>query len=245
MGNRDYHPQALQLSAEQMPLGWELVASSRHARVARNAAGTLYYKEFLPRGPLESLKALARGSRATRARYHNEALRHSGFDAPTNVAWGKLPRGREYLFSHSVPGRGVADWLLLELGERQGERLALRRQLLHQLGTFVGRFHAAGFLHGDLRASNVLAELREGNFRFALIDNERNSRQTDAPARGMLRNLMQLNMLPPADLSARDRMRFFTAWRNQLPALSQLEARVLGVEAYHWAIRRLQEKGKL
>jgi hypothetical protein len=34
-------------------------------------------------------------------------------------------------------------------------------------------------------------------------------------------------------------MRFFSAWRQQMAALSPLEAKILGAEAYRWAMRRL------
>ena len=55
---------------------------------------------------------------------------------------------------------------------------------------------------------------------------------------------MQLNMLLPSDLSNRDRMRFFCAWREQQADLSQAEAALLARESYAWAMRRLRAKGK-
>ena len=60
-----------------------------------------------------------------------------------------------------------------------------------------------------------------------------------------LKNLMQLNMLTPSDLTLRDRARFFRAWRRQMRDLSRLEAAILGTEAYNWAMRRLQQKQPL
>jgi serine/threonine protein kinase len=129
--------------------------------------------------------------------------------------------------------------------ERSGEQLQQRRQLLRALGTFIGRVHATGFIHGDLRPGNVLAVLEQGRFRFTLIDNERNVQKVPPPGKMLLRNLMQLNMLLPADISRSDRMRFFTAWRRQMRYLSPLEAKILGAEAYLWAMRRLREKGQL
>ncbi|QFU77696.1 hypothetical protein EY643_00330 [Halioglobus maricola] len=228
-----------------MPEGWRLVGSSVHARVAVNGDGDVYYKEFLPRGPLERLKAIVRGSRATRARHHNDLLRQAGFTAPENLAWGRLSGGREYLFSATVAGEGVTTWLRHTLTERAGEALTRRRQLLRELGDFIGRMHAAGFVHGDLRTSNVMADYSEGQFAFALIDNERNIYKTPAEGRAILRNIMQLNMLLPCDLSDRDRMRFFLQWRARMTDFSDTEARVLGLRAYDWAMDRLRAKGKL
>ena len=222
-----------------------MVGSSVSARVAVQPELGVYYKEFLARGPLESLKAVLRGSRATRARKNNDALRAAGFDAPLNVAWGKLPAGREYLFSSAVGGRGVTWWLREQLSERAGDALARRRQLLYELGDFIGRLHSAGFVHGDLRTSNVLAEYREDGFHFSLIDNERNFNKNPPQARAVLRNLMQLNMLLPSDLSLRDRVRFFRAWRARRPELNDAEAKLIAEEAYAWAMRRLRAKGKV
>jgi len=239
------HQCALQLADERLPAGWELVNSSAYARVAVNQQMQLYYKEFLPRSPVESLKALVRGSRAERARKNGDALLHAGIDAPANIFWGRLPGGRDYLYTAAAPGQGITQWLRDTLVERAGEQLRRRRQLLMALGTFIGRVHATGFIHGDLRPGNVLASLQHENFRFTLIDNERNTQKIPPPGKSLLRNLMQLNMLLPSDLSRTDRMRFFCAWRRQMRDLSMQEAKILGAAAFHWAMRRLHDKGQL
>ncbi|MDH3993352.1 MAG: lipopolysaccharide kinase InaA family protein [Gammaproteobacteria bacterium] len=233
------------MASDRLPPGWQLVQSSSHARVAHNPQLQLYYKEFLPRSPAESLKALLRGSRATRARNNSDALLRAGIDAPANIAWGKLGGGREYLFSATVPGDGISQWLRDTLSQRRGQALVMRRRLLSELGTFIGRLHATGFIHGDLRPGNVLVSLQGEHFHFALIDNERTMRVTPPTGRQLLRNLMQLNMLMPSDLSTTDRMRFFRAWHRQMRDLSRLEAAILATEAYRWAMRRLDEKGLL
>lgn len=216
-----------------------------NARVAHNQAERIFYKEFLPRGPLESVKAWIRGSRADRARAENDKLRAAGFNAPENIAWGSLPKGRQYLFSTAVAGSGVTQWLGKELAAGQAETLHLRRALLSQLGEFVGRLHAAGFIHGDLRTSNVLADRDGDTFSFSLIDNERNIQCQPAAGRNVLRNLMQLNMLVPSVVSNTDRMRFFVQWRLQMHDLNDAETKLLAREAWSWAMRRLRAKGKV
>ena len=236
---------AAALADGAMPPGWTLVNSSGYARVAYHAGDQIYFKLFLPRSPLESIKALARGSRATRARRHNEDLHRAGIDAPHNIAWGRLWKGREYLFSTAVPGQGIDRWLRHELPAGSRDDLPGRRALLRELGVFIGRLHHSGFIHGDLRTSNVLAEWRGGRFRFALIDNERNSRHDMPPGKLLLKNLMQLNMHTPSELSRSDRWRFFESWRRQMRELSDTDARLVAVESYRWAMRRLAAKGKL
>jgi len=239
------HEIAVQLAREELPEGWQLVASSPYARVAQQRNESLYYKEFLPRSPLEQIKGLLRGSRAKRARRNSEALLRSGFSAPDNLAWGRLPNGREYLMTRAVPGESITQWLRHGLSGRDAATLLLRRSLLQELGTFIGRLHATGYIHGDLRPSNVLANFKGGQFRFALIDNERNILRRPPPGKLLLKNLMQLNMLLPGDLTRSDRWRFFLAWRQQHLELGHREARLLAVEAYRWAMRRLSAKGKV
>lgn len=236
---------AAQLAEDALPDEWERVKSSTYTRVAVNTARQLYYKEYLARSPGEALKAAVKGSRATRARRNGEALLLAGIDAPHVIHWGTHPDGREYLFMAAAPGAGINQWLQETLVERKGEQLRQRRDLLQALGTFIGRVHATGFVHGDLRPGNILATQTPDQFRFTLIDNERNTRKTPTPGKLLLRNLMQLNMLPPADLSRTDRMRFFRAWRRQMRELSPVEAKILAAEAYRWALQRLRAHGQL
>ncbi len=195
------------------------------------------------RSPAASLQALARGSRATRARINGESLLLAGIDAPETILWGELPGGREYLFTAMVPGASIKHWLCLVPAPRAGAALRLRHDLLHALGTFIGRVHATGFIHGDLQPGHVLAALQQEQFRFTLINNERNAKKIPAPGRLLLRDLIQLNTLAPGILSRTDRLRFFRAWRRQMRDLSPMEAKILASEVYRRA-RRRQDKGR-
>jgi hypothetical protein len=235
----------VQLAENYLPDRWEPVSSSASTRVAVHHELGLYYKEYVARSPAESLQALARGSRATRARINGEALLLAGIDAPATIHWGQLPGGTEYVFTIAVPGADLNQWLRNRLAEKTGETLRLRRQLLHALGTFIGRVHATGFIHGDLQPNHVLVALQQDQFRFTLINNERNARKTPAPGRWLLRDLLELNMLSPGVVSGADRMRFFRAWRRQMRELSPIEAKILAAEVYRRALRRLRQKGQL
>lgn len=235
----------MQLSEDYLPDRWERVSHSAYTRVAVHRELELYYKEFLTRSPAASLQALAVGSRASRARANAEALLLAGIDAPENIHWGQLSGGTEYLFTTAAPGVGINYWLRDRLAGTDAETLRLRRQLLHALGTFIGRVHATGFIHGDLQPDHVLAELLQEQFRFTLLDNARISRKTPAPGRLLLRDLIQLNMLAPKIVSRTDRMRFFRAWRRQMRELSPIEAKILATEAYRRALRRLRHKGQV
>lgn len=213
--------------------------------MARNAERGELYQEFLPRSPLDRLQGLLRGSRCTRARRQADALNHAGFTAPASLAWGHLPGGREYLFSSTVAGDSITHWLRHGLTGRDPATLALRRNLLRELGTCIGRLHASGFIHGDLQPNHVLATYKGGQFRFALIENEGNLRRQPPPGKLLLGNLAQLNLLLPGDLTRSDRWRCFLSWRRQHPELGHSEARILAVEAYRRAARTLRDAGSL
>ena len=243
--SEDLSAVARDLSSGGQPAGWEIVNSSGYAHVAYNPKMNLYYKEFLSRSPLEHIKALVRGSRGTRARLNSDKLVAAGFPAPANVAWGSLPGSSEYLFTQAAEGKAVSIWLKNSVGRTTKDELLQKRQLLSQLGSFIGHLHARGFIHGDLRASNIMAQASGNQFGFTLIDNERTTSHRSAPGKLILKNIMQLNMLLPADITITDRWRFFNAWSNALESYNALEARVLGLEAYGWAMRRLAAKGKL
>ena len=236
---------ALQLAAGELPPDWDIVPSSSSSRVAVNARLKVYYKEFPTGSPLQRLLALLQGSRVTRARRGNEALLYAGIEAPASLAWGKLPGGGEYLFTRTGAGRDLAWWLTNTLTARTGEALVTRRRLLESLGIFVGRLHATGFIPGELKPGDVLAELVDERFQFTLINNEHTVKMLPPPGRKLLQNLMELNLLPPSSLSRTDRMRVFVGWRRQLRELSPIEAKVVAAEAFHTAMQLMYERGQL
>ena len=235
--NKQMQEWAEQLSQDFLPDGWEHVTSSAFTRVAHHREHRLYYKEFLPRSPMERAKAALRGSRAARARHNGDALLRAGFDAPQNLYWGVLTSGGEFLYCSESPGQGVGQWLL-----QHGDDVPRKRQLLDELGIYIGRLHQSGFVHGALRPDNILAHWRGDRFTLTLLDNERNRRLQPAPGKALLRNLMQLSMLRSTAITRTDRLRFFRSWRRQMRDLSAEETLLLAREADLWARMRLQRR---
>lgn len=214
------------------------MASSAFSRVAYNAELKLYYKEYLSRSPLETARGLLQGSRAARARKASEALRFAGFNALKSVYWGKLKGGREFDYTLEVPGECVHTWLRNTASSDEPEAAHMRRALAASLGVTVGRLHASGFIHGDLRPCNVIAHYADGRFSLSFLNNERTVRKTSPSGKLLLGNITQLNMLPHRLLGNTDRMRFFVAWRRQLREFTAVEAKIIAAEAYRRALQR-------
>lgn len=215
--------QQLQCAAEQVVAdnwrlpedgSWTWVGSSLHARVARirTDAGDFYFKAFLPRDWFESSKARLRGSRAQRCVDSTRELLAAGFSVPGIVAadtTGQVP----WVVMESARGVAWGDCLASFLAcQRNPEQLRRKWQLIAALGAEVGRLHRLGFVHGDLRPSNVLVDINAPTPRFHFIDNERSRRPLRLPTRERLRNLVQINLLGPKQWTRRDRLRFLYAY---------------------------------
>jgi len=238
----DLHRCALQLASGELPAGWDIQPGSSACQVAFNPQLQIYYKSFPPGSPLNALRAMLWGSRATRQRTRSNALRFVGIDAPESLAWGRLPGGGEYIFTRTAAGQDVATWLRTTTGKQGTEALANRRNLLGALGVFIGRVHATGFIPGSLQASEVFAQQIDDRFQFTLVNNERTVRKLPPPGRALLKNLMELNLLPGSILSRTDRMRFFVTWRRQMRELSPIEAKVIAAEAFRQALELMASR---
>jgi len=234
------------LDQGQTPEGWSTVASSINAQVSYSASKAAYLKIFLARNKLESLKAILRGSRCYRARKNGEFLSSSGFNTPSCSCWGKLSNGREFMITQASAGTGVTQYLREQLNtDKSPQGLKHKRLFLCELGTVVGQLHLAGIVHGDLRTSNVLTEFDGERYTVYFIDNERNSHHRTIPLALIKKNLVQLNMLLPTELSKTDRWKFFLAYSAAYPRFTTAEIKQLATEIYLTAMNRLRKKGKL
>jgi tRNA A-37 threonylcarbamoyl transferase component Bud32 len=193
---------------------WQWVQSSPFAKVARIrvADGEYYFKAFLPRGSVEAIKTLLRGSRARRCCKNTEKLLVAGFSAPRILAAktrGPIP----WIVMQGVRGIAWADYLASFLTHPETvERLRWKRRLIRALGAEVGRLHRKGFAHGDLRPFNVLVDSAAREPLFHFIDNERSRRSPHLRERERVRNLVQINMLQAPQIQCSDRLRFWRAY---------------------------------
>jgi tRNA A-37 threonylcarbamoyl transferase component Bud32 len=124
-------------------------------------------------------------------------LRRAGLPVPEPVALGELANGDRVLAMRFQPG--------LPLSEALAARGAERRALLTALGEAVARLHAAGWIHGDLHAGNILVEAD----RLLLLDWQHSGRSRSRRKR--LRDLAQLDYSLWRLASRADRVRVRTA----------------------------------
>jgi hypothetical protein len=100
----------------------------------------------------------------------------------------------------------VYDWFHESMGN-----IKERRHLLAAYGTEVGRMHARGIFHGDMRKSNTLFNVSPEGYTFFWLDNERNHQYSEIPQGKRVKNLNQVNM-ERAGVTLTDRMRFWKAY---------------------------------
>jgi hypothetical protein len=143
-------------------------------------------------------------------------LEKSGFDTPCVVGLFERRHGPfridNLLLTKEVKGSMQLGAYLSQFCNHSGkQRLREKRRLITSFGETVGRMHAEGIFHGDLRLGNVLVQKKEGRWRFFLIDNERTKKFRRLPARLRLKNLVQINMFR-LGIGNTDRMRFLKSY---------------------------------
>jgi hypothetical protein len=182
----------------------------------------LYLKVFYPWRFSGTVKDLLRGSRAFRALKQGAALSREGFHIPLTLAAGeervfRLLR-RSFLLTLGVEASPLYDFLegLPCLSAR--ERFRRKRENLKRLASEVSRLHRLGFVHGDLTASNILAQARANDVTYFFVDHDRTRRHPKWFAQLLWRkNLVQLNRSPLPGIFVQDRLRFLRFYLNGRP----------------------------
>ena len=119
------------------------------------------YKQFRPRGWWKTLSGRFRTSRAMRGWTLGRALLALGIATPRPLAVCEprrgSPPGASYLATEWIPGENlhVFGWRLADLPIARRLRLASR--CAESAGRLLGKMHAAGVVHRDLKAANLVA----------------------------------------------------------------------------------------
>lgn len=197
------------------------IRSSKFARVYKltvrfdDVDKGFYFKQYLRRSVWDFIKDFVRASRAKRAFKASEMLGESGFDAPAIIAMGEFRYGLYHTTNFLVTLEIKDAKQIYQFISDSKLETRDRRELIRAFGQTIGRMHAKGIFHGDLRLGNVLARQEKGRWQFFFLDNERTRKFYRLPGRLRLKNLVQANMFPPALVSDTDRMRFFKEYWAQ------------------------------
>jgi tRNA A-37 threonylcarbamoyl transferase component Bud32 len=218
------------IASGEPPGDWVKLNSSANSRVWKFSVDDRWFvfKEFLKRGRFDTLKALLTGSRAHKAWQRGNELRARGFNAPEVLIYGYqsllFTTQRSFILMNFLMHSMGLHTLLKDQFSMPltPEKVKLKRSLLRSAGRFIGKMHAEGIFHGDLRLDTILVNGWEtGAHTFSLIDNERNRYFTEKRISTYCRrkNLVQVNMVILPQITSADRLRFFMAYLSENPKL--------------------------
>ena len=169
----------------------------RHLRVDLPSGESLFLKRFpaaKARRPLRSRLARGTGLATAQREWRTLEVAHAaGVPVPSPRALVSLPGGDLVLATDFVSGPTLAEWL-------PGNTRA-RRALLDGVGSLVGRLHAAGIVHRDLHAGNILVS----DAGPVLVDLQAARRSRSPAARS--RDVGELDYSVSRALSLADRVR--------------------------------------
>ncbi len=193
-----------------------------------------------PRGLRRGVAERLRGSRAERAERGARALVRAGLAHPPTLAFAERRRHARVCESFLVT-EFLADAVplpaIMPVLRRDRRR---RRAVARSLGATIGRLHAAGLDHRDLKHSNLLLRPDDS---FVLLDLDSLIPPRAPSQRARARSLGQLEAYA-ADLypwlSRSDRARFFSAYLAETPEWRG-RRRELMKAALVWAARRLEQ----
>ncbi|MFH2043715.1 MAG: lipopolysaccharide kinase InaA family protein [Pseudomonadota bacterium] len=223
-----YQDEVMMLANRTLPAGWQWVTSSKNSVVAEKTGDEkVFYKEFLQRNNFEGIKAFLNGSRSKRARKQSDILVSAGLPTPRILCWGKSNRS-VFIITQGFDGIGFYLYLLNYFSPPLSpEKVKEKRLLLKAAGSLIGKLHQAGIVHGDLRQNNLLVKKENNNFRFSLIDNERNRKWRYIPHSQIVKNLIQFSIASHDLLSRTDLRRLFIAYKSNYPDFSVKEEKKL------------------
>ncbi len=223
-----YEQQVMMMMRGELPPGWQWIPCSQNSVVAATIESPIvYYKEFLSRSKFEKIKAIIRGSRCKRACKQAGILISVGLPAPGILCWGKGGEN-DFMISEGFNGIGFFQYLLTNFfPPRTPAKIKEKRLLLKAAGSFIGKLHFKGIVHGDLRQNNLLVKKDGKDFQFSFIDNESNYRWRYIPVSQIVKNLVQFSMSSDNLLTRTDLMRIFLAYRANYPRFSGRKERKL------------------
>lgn len=241
----------LPLAQKKLPPGWDWVNSSNHAVVAKNTGDQnsqqVFFKMFLHRSLGEGIKAFLKGSRCHRSIQQSDVLLKHGFNAPEVYCWGRC-LSYDFMITQAIVSIGYGDYIknYSKLVEKQNkpkniaEIVSSKRLLVSSLGSLIGRLHQTGIIHGDLRPNNILVQTDYPIPEFYFIDNERNKFYKYPPRKLIIKNLVQIMMFFPKDLSFTYRQRFYKNYFSTVGRFNLNEQKKITLAVHEKVKKRLK-----
>jgi tRNA A-37 threonylcarbamoyl transferase component Bud32 len=201
----------------------EKVQSSDTAEVYRYAiqlqhgkSELLYLKRYPYRSQTDVVISLFRPSRAKRAFGAGLMLEKHGIDTPQIAAFLQKKDGlfctEDILITRAMTDAiALGEVLRLNRTNRGTMTTRDRRGMIAEFGNLVGRMHAMGICHGDLRWGNIFVSQQRSGWTFYLIDNERTRKYPILPFWLRRKNLVQL-YIDRGSLTRTEQMRFWQAY---------------------------------
>lgn len=182
-------PALCALPSGECPDGVRAVVSSVNTEVRQfSCAGQSYYlKEYFFLGWKKHLRIAGTGEKLLRIAHQ---LGMAGFLTPRVVATGKKGLTRRVVTEAVSGAKDIWQVLFPDMIHYRGK---VDDDFSFAFGKIVGRFHSAGFSHGDLRWRNILTRREADAWAFYFIDNDRTSLHgRGIPFRCRVKNLTQV-----------------------------------------------------
>lgn len=129
---------------------------------------TLCVKRYAPLSLRGSLAVqFYKTSKGKKAYMRPLELRERGFESPEPIAFVKYPKGWMKTTTYFVCLHSDYRYSLSHIMDFPPEE---RREVTLAFARFAARLHEEGFLHRDFSASNILFDMVNGRYHFALID---------------------------------------------------------------------------
>lgn len=201
------------------------VKSGPHRSVLRivTPVGVLFVKKYAVTDWTGRLLHLVRPPAAVREWNAIDAVRQAGIPTVEALAVGTvragLWTGESWLLTREIPDVTPLDEFVKDRRSPGGFSRSKRALLACQLGRLIGRMHAAGFVHRDLHAGNILVRSSGEAISVWLIDLHeiRPVRFLSVESAG--RNLALFDHFFLGLATPSDRRRFFAAWWDEVGTL--------------------------
>jgi len=241
-------------------LGWQPVKQNASRTVWRGEIDgqNVYLKHFHSRTLSHRLGRAMGASDARCEMRFSQYLSRRGVDTPQPLAM-MCRNGAEWLATAAVePSQPAHEWQLAQRQQGPAGRRRIRHAILSAAES-VAQMHAAGVLHCDLHAGNMLIRTDESAPRVVLMDLHRMKRRRCLSRRVCVANLAQL-MHDRLEWTTRsERLRFLkhylavretggtlrgwailieeSAWRHRRRLYAQRERRILSSNRYFRRLR--------